>query len=150
MFYCKNCHNFLNISKTINQNKIKSGGDDHSNHSDEDNDRGYDNHSDSDNETKAKESLAYFVCNSCGYYRPIESETLLYTKQYEELNDDEFEDYHLLIYDNTLPRTYKYMCPNKKCDSHKYPEKKEAVIYKNKNYRVLYVCTICEDFWFVV
>jgi RNase P subunit RPR2 len=158
MFYCKNCHNFLNISKTITQNRAQSHtvggkaaaiGDDIGEDGEDANatsDLDVDNASVSEG---TGESQAYFVCNSCGYYKPIVAGTLLYTKQYDESNDDEFDDYHLLIYDNTLPRTYKYICQNKKCETHKNPDSKEAVIYKNNKYKVLYVCTVCEEYWFV-
>lgn len=86
---------------------------------------------------------SYHVCRNCDNVEEIKPSTLIYSKSYTFYNSIIEEDYSYLIHDNTLPRTRNYICPNKKCKTHKNENLNEAIITKNENKRVIYICTIC-------
>lgn len=87
--------------------------------------------------------LALFKCNGCNLSKDIPKETLIYSKHE---NKSDIVDYNPdLIYDDTLPNTRMYMCPNTDCTSHKNKDQKEAVFYRDVNsYGVKYICKACK------
>lgn len=117
MFFCKKCDYKYDITKNIEDTKIE----------------------------KKEKNQAYFQCNNCGMYEVIEPGTLIYSKSTKSktLMTEQNKD---LIHDSTLPRTKKYVCPNKKCESHTNSKVKEAVFYK-KDHFVTYICRVCETFF---
>lgn len=54
-----------------------------------------------------------------------------------------------IIYDNTLPRTNKIICPNPDCPSHSLKQNPEVVIYQYNPdmLNVGYMCTLCRNYW---
>jgi len=92
-------------------------------------------------------NACYYICHSCGFTTPIPPGSQIYYKNYGATSDDQFIDYTNYKFDNTLPRTKRYECPNKGCESHKDIEKKEAVMVKNSNYQIVYVCCVCDKYW---
>lgn len=90
-------------------------------------------------------NLAFFVCNNCGFSENIEEDTLIFSRSSDSISQTYGgDDYKNIINSNILPITRKYICPNKNCESHKVPEKKEAKIFrKNNSYNVIYICITC-------
>lgn len=105
----------------------------------------FDDNESTDNDVKS--NVAYYICTFCNNYRKIEPGSNIYSKKYDASVISEDENYEAIIYDNTLPRTRNYICPNKKCGSNKDDSKKEAVITKNTNYQTVYVCASCGTHW---
>jgi len=97
-------------------------------------------------ELKVK-NIAYFQCTNCGYATKIKPGTLIYSKTAGGSASKSFPyDVSDMIYDDTLPRTRKYVCQNKKCISHKHPGKKEAVFFRADNtFKITYICTLCKE-----
>lgn len=98
-------------------------------------------------EGKVGSNVAYFICKFCKNHKSIKPGTLIYSKSYNTSTSIETEDYTYAIYDQTLVRTKNYICPNKKCESHKNDDVREAVITKNINDQAVYVCTSCSTHW---
>ena len=98
-----------------------------------------------DNEEKniVGNNAAYFICKYCKNSKPIEPGTLIYSKNYGGNKDVEEDDYTYAIYDQTLARTKNYICKNKKCETHKNIDIREAVLTKNKFDQIVYICTVC-------
>lgn len=105
---------------------------------------------DSDDEEKVGSNVAYFICKSCKNYRPIEPQTLIYSKSYNSAAGSESLDYTYDVHDPTLPRTRAYICKNANCHTHKKPETKEAILTKNTMDQIVYVCTVCKTDWVFV
>jgi hypothetical protein len=96
---------------------------------------------------------AYYVCLSCSFYKEIETGKMLI---HRKNTSNDLEPYVNILgiknkcYSKILGHTRDYICINKKCESHKDPYKKDAVIYRTpKIIKVYYVCTTCES-WFQV
>ena len=93
-------------------------------------------------------NLAYFICNNCQFVTKLEEGTKVYevsiNSQY--LENDIIEN---KFFDLTLPRTKDYICPNKKCESHKKLLEKEAIFYRpfKNSYNLKYVCGLCMTSW---
>lgn len=88
---------------------------------------------------------AYFICDSCGYLKPIDDGTLIFSRVSNDIvqhyASSEVND---MQYSSILPRTRKYICPNTKCISHTDDSKREAVFFRlNNSYRVKYICLPC-------
>jgi aspartate carbamoyltransferase regulatory subunit len=67
----------------------------------------------------------------------------------DEKNNDIY-NFNLIQYKNdpTLPHTKKYVCINNDCVTHKEPNLKEAVYYRQVgSYTVKYICKVCDSFW---
>lgn len=95
-----------------------------------------------------KKTKRYFICYRCGFNKLILSGTVLYKKNYSSQSDI-FRNISLYKYNNTYPRTKLYVCKNDKCPSHTNNEIKEAILIKDKNtYELLYLCAICDEFWY--
>ena len=101
-----------------------------------------------EDDVKMESAIAYFICNNCKNFKPIKSGTLLYSKNYSKTDAvDDNIDYSNMIYDNTLARTKNYICYGEKCETHKNIELREAVMCKNKNHQLIYVCVHCQTHW---
>lgn len=87
----------------------------------------------------------YFICTNCGYKKPIEKGTLIFSKVSSEISQTYSPiEVDTMKYSDILPRTRKYICPNKNCESHDNLEKREAVFFRmNNTFRVKYICQAC-------
>jgi Zn finger protein HypA/HybF involved in hydrogenase expression len=95
---------------------------------------------------------AYFKCSNCGYAKEIEQGTLILSRVPERATSDYIVDktaYKDMIYDETLPRTRDYTCPNKECKSHDDPALREAVWFKpyKNSYVIVTICRTCQTVW---
>ena len=92
------------------------------------------------------DNLAFFVCSNCGYSVKIDDGTRIFSRTSNDISQSYTTgDYSDMLYSNILPRTRKYTCPNKKCESHKDPTKRQAVFFrKNNSYELVYICSACE------
>jgi hypothetical protein len=88
----------------------------------------------------------YFLCDNCGYSKVIAPGTKIFTQQADDLSSSYSSgNYKHMLYSDILPRTRNYTCVNPDCESHKNPEKREAVFFRlNKSYKIKYICTTCE------
>lgn len=98
-------------------------------------------------DTREIGNQAYFICKYCKNSRPIEPLTLIYSKEYTTTSSVEDEDYTYAVDDQTLARTRDYICKNPECKTHSDETIKEAVLTKNNNYQVVYICTSCSTYW---
>ena len=98
-------------------------------------------------EHKTQSQYAYFICRFCKNYKKIEPGTVIYSKTYYADDLEEIEDYSLAVYDNTLARTRGYVCHNRECETHKNPDIREAILTKNLQGKIVYVCAHCKISW---
>ena len=95
-------------------------------------------------------SSAYFICNNCAYFEPINNGTVVISKisHYESRDKIDHTDYKNISHIKTLPHTRNYICHNDKCESHSDHSKRDAVFYRlHGSYRVRYVCKQCFTSW---
>lgn len=91
---------------------------------------------------------SYFYCKSCGYNEKIPEKMFIFSRGDEKKDDLYNSRFINYKYDNTLPYSKKYNCINNNCLTHKNPEKKMAVFYRQKgSYNIRYICTICDNYW---
>jgi len=91
-------------------------------------------------------------CTSCGENYILHPETIIYSlnfgKDQTSFNDDNID---LKLYDQTLPRTKDYICPNSKCETNTKSfnnNNKEAIFYRaSKSYHMKYACVNCKTSW---
>ena len=95
-----------------------------------------------------------FNCKNCNYSKEITNTILLYNKDFttsQKNAEYSNEDYAFIINDLTLPRTKDYICKNINCitndKKNKNNNQKEAIFFRNTNYDVTYVCTVCTFRW---
>jgi hypothetical protein len=93
-----------------------------------------------------EENLAFFVCSNCSYSVKIDDGTRIFSRTSSDISQSYTTgDYSDMLYSNILPRTRRYTCPNKKCESYTNPAKRQAVFFrKNNSYEVMYICSACE------
>ena len=88
----------------------------------------------------------FFICSNCGYMKPIEPGTVIFSR----VSDDVSQSYSVsdvgpMRHSDILPLTRKYVCPNTGCESHKDPLKREAKFFrKNNSHNIQYICTACD------
>lgn len=94
-------------------------------------------------------SNAEFKCNNCNYTKNITETVLLYQINVDDNNKIyNIDDNKLLFNDPLYPHTHDYICKNPKCETHKKPEMKDSIFYRNKNsYRINYICGVCYYNW---
>jgi hypothetical protein len=94
-------------------------------------------------------NIVYYFCQKCGYSEKLKPQTLIFSNVTDNsLRNIINDNYEYLKYDNTLPRTRNYNCHNKKCETHKNKNIKEAIFYRQYNsYITSYVCTVCNTKW---
>lgn len=100
-----------------------------------------------ESEGKVGTNAAFFICKFCKYNEPIPPGTAIYSKNYSTTDSAETDDYTYAVNDQTLPRTRNYICKNPNCETHKKIDLREAVITKNQNEQVVYICTVCLTNW---
>lgn len=91
------------------------------------------------------DSKAYFICNNCGFTKPIEPQTQIFSKRSEVLTQEYgMNGYKNMLHSDILPHTRKYICPNNSCISHTDINKREAVFFRqNNSYAIKYICKAC-------
>ena len=90
----------------------------------------------------------YFYCKTCGYYEIIPDKMFIFSRGDEKKDDIYNFNFINNKNDPTLPNTQKYTCINNKCGTHKEPQLKNAVFYRQKgSYTTRYICTVCDSFW---
>ena len=102
------------------------------------------------------ESLLYYqedegklvnFCNGCGY-KAESTKTLISQNTYEMGGTQSFGSRKNYVYDPTLARTMKYVCPNEECRTHKDGSKKEAVFFnEGGSLKNVYICRECHTEW---
>lgn len=98
-------------------------------------------------EIKVGSNLAFFICKYCKFSKPIKPGTFIYSKNYGVSNLTETQDYTYAIYDYTLARTKNYICKNPECVTHKNDALKEAVLTKNSDDQIVFICVECGTNW---
>ncbi len=90
----------------------------------------------------------FYICKTCGYDEQIKEGTLIFSRSSDtSYHDNIYYNYEDLIYDQTLPNTRNYNCPNKECKSHTDFSLKEAVFKRFNGYNLRYVCKACKTSW---
>ena len=91
---------------------------------------------------------SYFYCKSCGYNEKIPKKQFIFSRGDEKKDDIYNSKFINFKYDNTLPYSKNYNCINNSCVTHKHPEQKMAVFYRQKgSYNIKYICTVCNNYW---
>jgi hypothetical protein len=96
------------------------------------------------------DSKAYFECTNCGFIEPVKDGTLIMRRVSNSSSsaDTSYTNYKDLIHAKELPITRAYKCPNNQCESHKDPEKREAVMLRSYNsIKIEYICRTCTTHW---
>ena len=98
-----------------------------------------------------KMNKVYFICNTCDFHKLLSSGITIYKKTIPKDLTEDIERQNIKKYDNTLPRTKDFICPNNLCSSNKKENfhKKEAIFYRPYNdlYYLKYLCTACDTSW---
>lgn len=86
------------------------------------------------------DGILSYDCQVCGNKKPVDKPCIMINEITQTARDYPISPN--IIYDNTLPRTRKYMCP--KCKKNT-----ELVIfqYNPEIYNVGYMCTECRYYW---
>ena len=102
------------------------------------------------------ESLLYYqeeegklinFCQGCGF-KTNSNKTLISQNSYSKSNIATFGSRKNYVYDPTLARTTKYVCPNDKCETHQSPDKKEAIFFvEGNNLKHIFICKACQTEW---
>ena len=91
----------------------------------------------------------YFACKNCMLEEPIKASTIIFSKSYSMNNVTSTiqRDYSDMIYDDTIPITRHYECPNKKCISYTDLNKRAAKFFRmsEKSFKLAYICTACGE-----
>lgn len=95
---------------------------------------------------------AYYICRFCNNYKRIVPGEVIHQERYNASSESTqttatFEDFSFAKYDNTLMRTRNYICKNPNCDSHRVTDTKEAIMTKNNQGILVYVCVVCDAYW---
>lgn len=100
----------------------------------------------SSEEQQESQEIAYFRCYNCGLMKKIEDGTRLFSRVSSDIAQGyATSDISDMIHSDIIPRTRKYICPNKKCASHTDLSKREAVFFRmNNKFDIKYICTACE------
>jgi len=102
------------------------------------------------------ESLLYYqeeegklinYCQGCGY-KAESNKTLISQNSYAKSTVATFGSRKNYIYDPTLARTTKYVCPNEKCETHRSADKKEAIFFnEGDSLKHIFICKTCQTEW---
>jgi hypothetical protein len=100
--------------------------------------------------TKSKkyedDNPAFFICSNCNFTKKINDGRIIYSKTYGITKKTSTINMTDMIYDDTLPRTRKYICPNTNCESHTNANIKEAVFYRDTDsYKINFICIACKS-----
>lgn len=88
----------------------------------------------------------YFKCLTCGTYEEIKDVKLIFNSVGSDISQSYVtSDLNNMKYSDIIPRTRKYICPNKKCPSHNNYHQREAVFFRlNNSFRIKYICLTCD------
>ena len=100
-----------------------------------------------DTQQNENDAGAYFVCKYCRNIKPINPGTLIYSKNYGTISQPETENYSYILNDDSLSKTANYICKNKDCATHQDPKLRVAVLTKNINDQLVYICKVCTTHW---
>jgi DNA-directed RNA polymerase subunit M/transcription elongation factor TFIIS len=97
-----------------------------------------------------KNDKAYFICKNCGFLKPINDGTLIFSRVSSDISQTytstDKASLKAMANSDILPRTRKYICKNSKCISHKDPTKREACFFRmNNSYKIKYICLACNN-----
>lgn len=98
---------------------------------------------------KSVDSEMFYYCPQCGTVEKSNN-NVVYTQNYDNLikytNSNQLKD---LMYDYTLSRTTKYVCPHPDCTTNlNNSESREAVFWRDQNdLSMTLVCTRCATLW---
>lgn len=153
MFFCPNCSNSLSItqqdqteqSNTQNVSETPVTVSSSSNEPSKE-------VSKIQNKVSSLSNKAYFKCSNCGYAQEIEPGTQILSRAPEKSTSDHIIDpskYKNMIYDEAVPHTRNYICPNKSCKSHTDHSVREAIWFKPNrySYTIINVCKACQTAW---
>lgn len=94
-------------------------------------------------------NVAMFSCNNCNWSEDLNQTVRLYSYSKDDKVVKVLDSEYLMIFNNPIySRTKDYTCKNSECVTHKKPELKEAVFYRDNNSLVVkYVCGKCLNSW---
>lgn len=105
-------------------------------------------------ESSSNNITAEFKCHNCNFTKPLNQTSLLYQSNFDESisktisNVKTLEENEFISKDPLLPHRNDYICKNISCLSHKQPELKDYIFYKDKNlYKVNHICCVCYYNW---
>jgi len=95
-----------------------------------------------------RDNSPYYICYQCYHYEPITSGEVIYSVSLGGTEDqsDKIDNTHL-IKDPTFLHTHTYICENKKCETHKNPELRDAIMTHTPQYNSQFICTVCKQSW---
>ena len=90
-----------------------------------------------------------FFCNNCHYSKGIEEGAILYRESFYNNNYEDLSIIDSRLDESIMPRTKDFICPNKKCISHKNGKDKEAIFYRpyKDSHQIKYICKDCKVSW---
>lgn len=95
----------------------------------------------------------YFYCSVCNNYEEIKPGTVIdiingvdQTIYIPKENVNKIRNKKI---NKSLLRTKNYICQNPKCQTHKNPKEKEAIIeyVSHDSYIIRYICCVCDHSW---
>ena len=92
------------------------------------------------------ENIYYHKCKNrdCNNVKLLKPNSIIY----EESHNKTPEDYTRFRYSKILPKTSKYICPNKQCRTHSQPNLREATFFRiNNSLQLIYMCQVCNHYW---
>ena len=95
----------------------------------------------------SEENELYTKCKNCGYNNKSEK-IIISTNIYKKAILKNVKSKKNYIHDNAYAHTIHYRCPNKKCETYKKPELKDAVFFNDSDsLQLIYICTVCKTEW---
>ena len=94
---------------------------------------------------KETEEGLKWQCKVCGTEEPC-MERIIITKKYKGSKIDNINVTDI-IYDPSYPRSKKYKCPTKTCESNKDKKKRECIFLTGQDMKKIYVCVVCRTQW---
>jgi len=163
MFFCPNCHNALYITQDIEDLKLDKQTETSETptalSSTEEKDVA--TLQDKNKTTKKKtanidvntgSAVAYMKCGNCSHIQEVTPGTLIFSRASDKnatSHNVEKELFSDMIYDESVPHTRNYICPNKTCESHNDHSLRDAIWFKpyRHTYETIYVCCACKTTW---
>ena len=158
MYFCDSCENMMHLRiPTQNENESSSSASTATS-------------SNSVSASKHKNMFLYYMCPHCGLTKTIdknkrntdneaklddsnENPNLVYTVNYDDVNEEVEVINEFTKYDPTLPVTDVIPCPNQACVSNHSDEKKRAkreiiyIRYNKTELLYIYMCKHCNATW---
>lgn len=92
------------------------------------------------------ENIYYHKCKNrdCNNVKLLKPSTIIY----EESTNRTQDDYTRFKFSKILPKTSKYICPNKQCQTHTNANLREATFFRiNNSLQLVYMCQVCNHYW---